>query len=292
MTTLPQPTLSRRTLLAGALATPALLTGATRFHPAQRTAAAPAPVPGDPRHWAYTGQNGPTHWGDIGYPTCSTGSRQSPIDLTGADRTRLRNPRLTLSEATGHVHDTGHALLFTPQDTGRQRMTLGGRTYTFRQMHHHTPGEHQVDGRLYPAEAHLVFQHEESKALAVVGVLLRGGGRTHRGWEDYVAAARRVAPFGPEAVDEPVEVPTGGGQGDPGVPARLRLATMLPAHRGSLRYTGSLTTPPCTEGVAWTVFDTPVVLSDRQIAALSAHHNGNNRPVQPRLGRDLLHDLR
>ena len=116
-------------------------------------------------------------------------------------------------------------------------------------------------GARYPLEMHLVHQSEDG-ALAVVGVLHREGARN-----EALEPTWALLPAAPTAA-----VP---------VPGALDLQALLPDRRTAWRYPGSLTTPPCTEGVSWIVMTEPVTLSAKQIAAFSAIHDGNYRPVQP-----------
>ena len=139
--------------------------------------------------------------------------------------------------------------------------------YALRQFHFHHRSEHTVDGVPLPLEMHLVHRSGRG-ALAVVGVLFTEGA-------ENAALAPVWARMPPES-GAPPTAPTG-----------LDLAALLPAGRTTWRYRGSLTTPPCTEGVAWVVFAEPLTLSAAQIEAFAALYPNNRRPVQP-LGERLL----
>ena len=163
--------------------------------------------------------------------------------------------------------DNGHAVQTTIEDGGT--LTVDGETYELRQFHTHTPGEHTVDSSPYAAELHLVHEAADG-ALAVLGVLVAQGAE-HPVIAEVLAQA-------PEAGADPV--PTAEG---------IDAATLLPDGRGTYRYAGSLTTPPCSEGVSWLVLDEPVTWSPEQVAELAARHPDSHRPAQPLNDRVLLH---
>ena len=145
---------------------------------------------------------------------------------------------------------------------------VGGEHFTLLQFHLHTPSEHTMDGRSIPAELHLV--HADSVGnLAVVGVLLEEGDTN----EAYTPLVENLpAQAGEQRTAE----------------AMFNAADLLPANLQYVRYDGSLTTPPCTEGVKWHVLTEPVTLSATQIEAITALIPNTNRPVQPLNERELV----
>ncbi|MBL9104211.1 MAG: carbonic anhydrase family protein [Myxococcales bacterium] len=194
--------------------------------------------------------------------TCKHGLLQSPIDLhavaeRGADRLHFDYRPDTL-----RIQNTGH----TVQVDHRSGSTVraGDQTFELVQYHMHSPSEHTVEGKRYPLEIHLVHRNAAG-LLAVVGVLVEEGpespaeaATTAVIWDHLPATAGAHA----EAVS----------QVDP--------ATLLPADHTHFFYTGSLTTPPCTEHVRWHVMTTPVPLSAAHIAAFRRLYSDNARPVQ------------
>lgn len=151
-------------------------------------------------------------------------------------------------------------------------LTLDSRNHELAQIHHHTPSEHTVDGEHADAELHLVHKDATGR-LAVLGVLVKEGAANPQ-----LQQALDAMPDQHGATASP------GTTFDP--------AALLPADRTTYRYSGSLTTPPCTEGVAWTVFTTPITASAAQIEALENLSGENNRPVQDRGDRTLRRDTR
>ncbi|MDO5697191.1 MAG: carbonic anhydrase family protein [Dermatophilus congolensis] len=253
-----------------ALAGAGVLSGATQ------TAAQPAPAvkaaPADgAAKWGYIGDVGPSHWDDLGFPMCGEGKKQSPIDINASRSRGIANPRFAYGTVKLELTDNGHGVNTGPVKGSKPNTVKhGGKTYTFAQFHHHAPSEHQIDGIHYPAEMHFVNQAEDG-SLAVFGVMFRGGGKENKAWKPVI-----------DVITQP--------DGDKKATAKADLNALLPKDRRSFRYEGSLTTPPCSEGVAWTVFTTPVTLSSAQLNEVMEAYQGNARPVQPLNGRSVLFD--
>lgn len=220
-----------------------------------------------PAEWGYEGEIGPERWGDLSpdYALAKSGIEQSPIDLyDGAS--------LDLPEIDFHYRPTRIDLVYNghtveQEDTGGCYIEVGGNRYTLAQFHFHSPSEHTVNGRHAEMELHLVHK-DHGGNVAVVSVLIEEGSENPAFapvWSNLPTDANRKR--------ESAAVV------DPGA--------LLPADRGYLRYMGSFTTPPCTEGVLWLVLRSPGELSAAQIAAFRAVLDGNNRPVQPLNGRAI-----
>ena len=219
-----------------------------------------APVLAD--EWGYTGEHGPENWGGA----CLTGAEQSPIDLAGAIEAEVPTPELNWNAESGRtLVNTGHGVQVNFAEGGTMR--LGGTDFTLLQYHFHTPSEHTLDGEAFPMEVHFVHASEEG-ALAVFGVFFTEG-------EANAALDPLIANL-PEAGDEFALVEGG------------EAVAFLPEDGDVFRYAGSLTTPPCSEVVAWSVIDTPVEASAEQLAAMQALFGDNARPVQPLNRRYLL----
>jgi carbonic anhydrase len=151
---------------------------------------------------------------------------------------------------------------------GGGTLTVDGHVYRLAQFHFHSPSEHTIDGVHAPLEMHLVHKDEAGK-LAVIGVLFREGAEhpeLARLWEHLPAEPGRS-----EAVEGMM----------------VNASRLLPPSLASYRYPGSLTTPPCSEDVAWFVLQRPVDASAAQIAAFRRVIAGNNRPTQPLNGRTI-----
>lgn len=221
--------------------------------------------------WSYSGADGPDRWAALSnaFSTCGTGHQQSPIDLTAAASRDLANPQIAYQSSDTTIVDTGHTVELDPA-RGGSTLTIDGVPYGLVQLHFHSPSEHTVNGNSFAVELHLVHQ-AEGGALAVIGVFIAGGA------ENPALAPILAALPSKENREVRLRAPF-----DP--------TTLLPEDRRAYRYTGSLTTPPCTEGVTWLVMATPITASGQQIAALARALQGNARPAQSRGDRELLLD--
>jgi carbonic anhydrase len=230
--------------------------------------------------WHYEGAEGPANWGSLSpaFSACGEGRNQSPIDITSATPGATAQLRATFPPAelriAHHEHiadgiNNGHTIQINYPDA--ETLTLGGVAYQLIQYHFHSPSEHTIDGKRFPMEMHLVHKSADER-LAVVGV--------------FIAEGAHNKAFDPVWANLP---------GQKGVETHYPAVTvdvdaLLPTARTSYRYDGSLTTPPCSEGVSWIVMTTPIELSSEQLAAFTHLVKDNNRPVQSLNGRTILTD--
>ena len=221
-------------------------------------------------HWGYEGAHGPAHWGalDPGFAVCDDGREHSPIELTAAERQDLSAIGFDYAPSPISILNNGHTIQVNYESGSG--IVLDGTRYGLAQFHFHHRSEHTVDGADSPLELHLVHASADG-ALAVVGVFLEEGGAN-----EALAPVFRQMPgqAGPAALVE----------------GTVDAAALLPRARTTWRYPGSLTTPPCSEGVSWLVMTEPVTASREQIESFSALFPVNNRPVQPLNGRRLVTD--
>ncbi len=213
-------------------------------------------------HWGYEGEEGPEHWGALSadYGGCATGQRQSPVDLTVTDAEDLADPVFKYQPSAFAIFNNGHTIQVNYE--AGSTIEVDGIPYRLLQFHFHHPSEHTVAGASFPMEMHLVHQNEE-RGLAVVGVLLQRG-----------RSNQALAPIWGH-------LPADKGEAERISGVTINASDLLPEERSFYQYEGSLTTPPCTEGVRWMVMRTPIELSEAQLAAFDAIHHINNRPVQP-----------
>jgi carbonic anhydrase len=245
----------------------------------QESGARPHAGSGHPAvHWTYEGDEGPVAWGELSpeYAACAKGQSQSPIDLPSVtlDDSEPTTSEFNLADLEtrpdGHpdrVHNNGHTIQvdFAAGDT----LIVGEERFQLVQLHFHAPSEHTVAGRSFPMEVHLVHR-SDAGVLAVLGVLIAEG--------SHNAAYDSIWDHLPKQV----------GTHQTLADVTLGIDSLLPERRMALRYGGSLTTPPCSEGVRWFVFAEPVALSAEQIAQFTALYDHNNRPTQPLRGRSLV----
>ncbi len=225
------------------------------------TAAAPAAPPASPHpdvHWSYEGDHGPPGWGglDPAFATCASGTSQSPIDILPRPGS-APEVFLVYRATTGEVVDNGHTLQVN-LDPGSFAIVDGAR-FELMQFHVHTPSEHTIAGDAFPLEVHLVHK-DKAGSLAVVGVLFAEG--------EPSAAMKPVWKAAPRASGR----------------ARLKKpfdpSAFLPRDLAARRYDGSLTTPPCTEGVRWIVLKRTRTEDGARIAAFRQRFGNNARPAQ------------
>ena len=219
--------------------------------------------------WGYEGANGPTAWGSLDetFALCAEGQRQSPVNIVTAD-TEPTTETLSFDypNAPTETLNNGHTVeaLLAEGD----ELVLDGEHYSLEQFHFHAPSEHTLNGTHAAAEIHFVHQNADG-AYAVVGVFVRAG---------------KANPVFTTLLPElPTKI------GDP-VPAKalVKTANLLPKNGTVYRYQGSLTTPPCSQGVTWLLMANPVTMSPAQLEALDALIAPNNRPVQALHGRSVL----
>jgi len=220
-------------------------------------------------HWGYSGRTGPAHWGDLSpkFRACSEGRSQSPIDVRPSGKRTETKIEFHYRPTRIRIINNGHAVQVNYD--GGSYMLVDGTRYDLLQFHFHAPSEHTVKGSHYPLEMHLVHKNKKG-GLAVIGVLFREG--------DTNPALSKVWKYLPEeeGKEEVVE-------------AKVNVLDILPSDRAFYSYSGSLTTPPCSEGVAWFIMKNPVTVSKEDIEAFRKTLGfENNRPVQPLNGRAIL----
>lgn len=216
-------------------------------------------------HWDYEGAGGPENWSklDQNNKVCAIGQRQSPIDIKDGIKVDLEPIKFNYQPSTFRIIDNGHTVQV---EIGESSISLTGKTYELVQFHFHRPSEEKVNGQRFDMVAHLVHKADDGQ-LAVVAVLLE------RGTENsFIQTLWNNMPL---EKNLPVAPPT----------TTIDLNTLLPTARNYYTYMGSLTTPPCSEGVLWLVMKQPVQVSPDQINIFSRLYKNNARPIQPSGGR-------
>jgi carbonic anhydrase len=235
--------------------------------------APPAFADGTELPWAYGGAGNPTRWGRLNpdFELCDRGLEQSPVDIQSPALSRPANLTVHYHPAPVTVVNTGRTLQVN-YGAGSS-ITLDGQTYDLVQFHFHTPSEHTLNGIAAPMELHLLHR-SAAGSLAVVSVLIEVG-KSHPSidplWRDRLAVGESFTPEAP----------------------MMNAADLLPKHHRYYSYSGSLTTPPCHEGVRWLIFTEPITLSAFQITAFEQLYPMNARPVHPLNQRQIaIHDDR
>ena len=219
------------------------------------------PALSHPIHWSYSGEDNPSHWGDLSseFLTCKTGNQQSPINFEKSQISNLPNIEFNYKNTPFKIINNGHTIEEKYEPGSFIKIT--GKRYELLQFHFHAPSEHTVDGKHYPVEAHLVHKSEDGK-LAVVGVFMKEGNSN-----DFLETVWTHIP-----TQKGEKVVYG---------VSVNASVLPPEDKSYYNYIGSLTTPPCSEGVSWNVMRTPIEVSSEQIARFTAVYSGNARPVQP-----------
>jgi carbonic anhydrase len=219
-------------------------------------------------HWSYAGADGPEVWGRLhpSYAACGNGRRQSPIDIREGIAVDLPEIQFDYRSGFFSVVDNGHAI--EVRTAPGSRIEVGTRSFELQGLHFHHPSEEVIDGRRFALSIHLVHKDAQGR-LAVVALL----GETDADDAEQ-PVVQQVWNHLPLERGEPAAAPV-----------ELDLPRLLPAGRGYATYMGSLTTPPCTEGVLWMVMQSTLKISKAQLAILARLYPMNARPVQPTNGR-------
>jgi carbonic anhydrase len=236
-------------------------------------AAAGAAAASEPAAWNYA--EGTERWGYLSedFSACHDGLSQSPIDVIRDSARHRALPALNFSyshSAQVDVSNIGHTIQTAPLAAGNS-LYIGAKQYALAQFHVHAPSENFLDGEQYPLEVHFVHQAADG-SRAVIGVLFDEG------------------PADPQLQKIIAAIPDE--EGGHATVAGLNLRSLIPGGR-SYRFSGSLTTPPCSEGIAWHVMGRVRSASLAQLAAFGERYSGeefpggNRRPLQPLNGRHV-----
>ena len=215
-----------------------------------------------PPKWGYKGDIGPERWGSISdsFKLCAEGVQQSPIDLIGADDVSLHPFVPSYRSSPMVIVNTGNSVQV--KVSGMNYVKIGMKQYDLKQFHFHTPSEHSLSGYHYAMEAHFVNQAFDGE-LVVIGVFIMEG--------EENKALKTIWDNLPKQIG--VEQSVAGINFNP--------IDLLPQASQTFNYLGSLTTPPCSEGVNWYVLSEPITASLEQIATFRALIGTNARPTQP-----------
>jgi len=231
----------------------------------RRQEAQAAAAPKNGTYWAYEGEFGPANWANINsaWAKCAAGTRQSPIDLRDGIKVDLEQIAFDYRPSLFNEVDNGHTIQVTVG--GGNFITVGGNTYELQEFHFHRPSEERINGKGTEMVIHLMHRSAAGEQAVVAVLLERGTANNliqtvwnHLPLEKYVAVSPSIV---------------------------IDVNEVLPARRDYFTYMGSLTTPPCSEGVLWIVMKQPMQVSPAQMALFSRLYPLNARPAQPSHGR-------
>ncbi|HIQ47448.1 MAG TPA: carbonic anhydrase family protein [Sulfurovum sp.] len=213
-------------------------------------------------HWGYTGHTTPEKWAELSedFRECSTGLNQSPINITHSLHAKLPPLAPSYESDSNYIVDNGHTVQVNMAEGSY--FEIDGIRFDLKQFHFHAPSENHIEGKEFPLEGHFVHLDKDGN-IAVIAVMFEEG-------EENKALAKFWNTMPTKAGDI----------------KDLKLSKianeLLPKDKHYYRFNGSLTTPPCTEGVRWFVFKESVTISKAQVAKFhEVVHGDNNRPVQP-----------
>ncbi len=222
-------------------------------------------------HWDYMGIEGPEHWGMLTekYMTCETGNRQSPINITMTHHGDHQQ-QLVFHYQTSQLHEMNNGHTIQVSHVSGCRVDLNDRKYQLRQFHFHAPSEHHIEGKAFPMEMHLVHQDETGHVLVLAVMMATDAPQP---------VLSKLWKWLPEQIEEEVSIPL-----------ELSLTDVLPTNTHHYAYSGSLTTPPCTEGVQWIVLKDPMHVTQQDVDQFVQIIGLNARPIQPLRNRHIDDD--
>ena len=220
--------------------------------------------------WGYEGQNAPRYWADLSpdYAACKMERYQSPINIVESQAKKADHSlKITQTPQASDIVHNGHTLQINFQQSQEARtLSLDGKEYQALQLHFHTPSENQLNGKTYPAEAHIVHKNAEGNLL-VIALLIKEGQANK--------ALQTILQNAPQTINQPMQF------------RDLTLENLLPSQMSFYEFMGSLTTPPCSGGVTWIVMQHPIQISKPQLKALKKIVKRNARDIQPLHGRTI-----
>ena len=218
-------------------------------------------------HWSYEGNTGPKYWGNLDkkFIMCKIGKNQSPVDLNRFVKGKLENLTISYNGKAEEVINNGHTIKVKTE--GKNFVIIDGIKFYLKQFHFHTPSENKINGVQYPMEAHFVHLDKNGN-IAVLAVMFKEG--------NYNKTMQKIIKSMPKHPHNENEL------------SYFNPKELLPVSKKYYRFNGSLTTPPCSEGVRWIVFKTPVEVSKTQIEEMHKVMGKNNRPVQPLNARFIV----
>lgn len=219
-------------------------------------------------HWGYSGHQGPDNWASLSadYSACS-GKNQSPINLTGFIESEMQPIKFNYKTGGKEILNNGHTVQVNYKKGSS--ISIDGMEFNLLQFHFHAPSENHINGKSYPLEAHFVHA-DKNGHLAVVAVMFEQGSSNAelaKAWSKMPKHEGDKSSFS----------------------GLISAANLLPGNHDYYRFNGSLTTPPCSEGVRWFVMKDSVKASKAQIDSFKgALHSANNRPLQALNARMIL----
>ncbi|MEL3961488.1 carbonic anhydrase family protein [Lysinibacillus endophyticus] len=223
-------------------------------------------------NWSYDGETGPQQWMNVSadYAACGRGELQSPINIEVSNTAKEEldeEVKLNYEKALFEIENNGHTIEAN-STTPDNSLMINDEEYKLTGIHFHSPSEHQINGQYFDMEAHLFHETKDGK-MAIIGLFIESG-------EENKELAEMWA-----------NMPKDGAEAVKVLKNPINLEQLLPEEKNVYQYVGSLTSPPCTEGVNWFVLEQPIEMSNEQINQFSSIFLQNNRPIQQLNNRDV-----
>lgn len=223
-------------------------------------------------HWSYEGEGSPEHWSEVSAENqmCKQGQNQSPIDINNMLKAHINPLKSSYIDSPFSIINNGHTIQASFAQDAKDVVIIDGIPFHLQQLHFHAPSENTLHGKHYAMEMHLVHKNADGD-IAVVAVMFEAGAPNSELTKLWQSMPANTA----EKTTE--------------LKQKIDVNKLLPKDLTHYRFSGSLTTPPCSEGVRWLVMKTPVTLSEQQLNQFTTvMHHDNNRPVQPLHGRVIV----
>ncbi len=224
-------------------------------------------------HWSYEGEGKPQNWSSLSpdYYLCAEGKEQSPVNIEETTVVNKDLPNLIFNYSSSKIklENNGHTIKAVPEP--QNYFTYEGKKLNLLQFHFHSLSEHTLNGKHFPMEIHFVHKSDDG-SLAVIGVFVKEGEENsyfENFWENL-----------PKNNSDEFEVED-----------KIELIKLLPDDKQTFRYSGSFTTPPCTEGISWFVISQPIEMSPEQINEFKKLYDNNYRPLNPVNTRKIVFDI-
>ena len=222
-------------------------------------------------NWSYEGHTGPKYWGELNekFKMCKMGKNQSPINIQKEALVKacIKPLNISYNSKAKNVLNNGHTIKVNV--ASGSYLYIDGKKFELKQFHFHTPSENKINSKHYPMEAHFVHLNNKGE-IAVIGVMFKVGKENKAITKFQNLLTNQIN------IKKPIYL-------------TLKADELFPKNRDYYRFDGSLTTPPCSEGVRWFVFKEPVEISKEQLKLFEKIMGENNRPTQPINARKVLY---
>ncbi len=210
--------------------------------------------------WGYKGLNGPENWSQLSpsFSACSQGQSQSPINLVWSRPMGNADLKFQFNPGPAQVSDTGNTIMV---NVSPGNLTfIRGESFELKSVLFHSSSEHTLSGNSLPLEVQLIHQNTAGQIAIIAFFAIEGPRNTliDSIWSNIPQT---------KGIEQVIN-------------SHINFSELLPSKYSHYHYMGSLTTPPCSEGVSWNILNTPITMSRDQILSFRQIYPHNNRPIQ------------